>query len=78
MQFLLPAPPNVAYSACLMHHVATMFETGSADYPVERTMLVSGVLESCLDSKLKGHEPLDTPHLAVHYQPPRESVFERT
>jgi hypothetical protein len=77
MQFLLPPNPNVAYSACLMNHVATMFETGRAAYPVERTMLVSGILESCLDSKLKAHEPLDTPHLAVHYQPPKESVFEQ-
>ncbi|MDR3619701.1 MAG: hypothetical protein P4L85_10145 [Paludisphaera borealis] len=77
-QFLLPPNPNVAYSACLMNHVSTMFETGRADYPVERTMLVSGILESCLDSKLKGHAPLDTPHLAVHYQPPKESVFERS
>ena len=77
MQFLLPPNPNVAYSACLMNHVARMFLTGRADYPVERTMLVSGVLESCLDSRIKGHEPLDTPHLAVSYQPPRESVFER-
>jgi hypothetical protein len=77
MQFLLPPNPNVAYSACLMHHASTMFETGRAAYPVERTMLVSGILESCLDSKVKGHEPLDTPHLAVHYTPPRESVFER-
>jgi hypothetical protein len=77
MQFLLPPDPNVAYSACLMNHASTMFETGRAAYPVERTMLVSGMLESCLDSKVKDHEPLDTPHLAVHYQPPQESVFER-
>lgn len=74
-QFLLPEPPNVAYSTCLMHQVETMLETGKAPYPVERTLLTSGILESCLDSRHQGHRPLDTPHLSVHYQPPRESSF---
>jgi hypothetical protein len=77
-QFLLPPNPNVAYSTCLMHHVETMIETGRAPYPVERTLLVSGILESCLDSKLQSHRRLDTPHLAVRYQPPRESCFCRS
>jgi len=74
-QFMLPTPPNVAYSACLMHHASRMFETGRAAYPAERTMLVCGMLDSCLDSKINGHAPLDTPHLAVRYEPPRESLF---
>jgi hypothetical protein len=74
-QFLLPPNPNVAYSTCLMHHVEAMIETGRAPYPVERTLLVSGVLESCLDSKLQSHRRLDTPHLGVRYQPPRDSCF---
>ena len=77
-QFLLPPNPNVAYSTCLMHHVETMIETGRAPYPVERTLLVSGILESCLESKLQSHRRLDTPHLAVRYQPPRESCFCRS
>jgi len=77
-QFLLPPVPNVAYSAWLMHQVDTMIESGRAPYPVERTLLVSGVLESCLDSKLQSHRRLDTPHLAVRYQPPRDSRFCRS
>lgn len=76
-QFLLPPTPNVAYSACLMHHVETMIATGRAPFPVERTMLVSGVLEACLDSKHQRHRALPTPQLAVAYQPPRESRFCR-
>ena len=77
-QFLLPPNPNVAYSECLMHQVETMIESGRAPYPVERTLLTSGILESCLDSKLQSHRRLDTPHLAVRYQPPRESCFCRS
>lgn len=74
-QFLLPPPPNVAYSACLMHQVETMIETGRAPYPVERTLLVSGMLESLLDSRAQGNVKLETPHLAVRYRPPAGSVY---
>lgn len=78
MQFLLPPDPNVAYSAQLMNHVDRMIQTGRAGYPVERTMLVCGVLESCLDSRMGGGKPLDTPFLDVRYESPRESLFART
>lgn len=72
-QFLLPPTPNVTYSACLMGKIEEMFMTGKAPYPVERTLIVSGALESCLTSKIQGHIKLDTPHLNVKYQAPKES-----
>ncbi len=74
-QFLLTPEPNVTYSACLMHKAAQMFETGVAPYPVERTLLVSGMLESCLTSKAQGHVRLETPDLRVSYKAPKESQF---
>jgi hypothetical protein len=77
-QFLLPPVPNVAYSACLMHKVEEMIKTGRAPYPVERTLLVSGMLESCLDSKSQGNRPIETPHLNVHYAPPQTSQYCQT
>jgi len=77
-QFLLPPNPNVAYSACLMRKVEEMIETGAAPYPVERTLLVSGVLEGCLDSKAQGERRVDTPHLKIQYHPPTNSQFCRT
>jgi hypothetical protein len=77
-QFLLTPDPNVTYSACLMHKAEQMFESGVAPYPVERTLLVSGILESCLTSKLLDHARLETPHLAVAYKPPRKSQFAQT
>ena len=61
--FCCTPEPNVTYSACLMHKVEQMFETGVAPYPVERTLLVSGMLESCLTSRIQGHGRLETPHL---------------
>ncbi len=77
-QFFLSPEPNVTYSACLMHKVEQMFETGTAPYPVERTLLVSGVVESCLTSKLRNHVRLETPHLSVAYKPPAQSQFTRS
>jgi hypothetical protein len=76
-QFFLSPDPNVTYSACLAHKIEQMIMTGNAPYPVERTLLVSGMLESCLDSRIKGHMKMDTPHLAVTYQAPRESQYCR-
>ncbi|HSB16871.1 MAG TPA: hypothetical protein VLE22_20635 [Bryobacteraceae bacterium] len=72
-QFFLPPVPNVTYSACLVGKIEEMFETGEAPYPVERTLLVSGVLESCLTSRVQGHARLETPHLDVRYRPPARS-----
>jgi hypothetical protein len=77
-QFLLTPEPNVTYSACLMHKVEEMFESGVAPYPVERTLLVSGVLESCLTSKVQNHVRLETPHLSVSYKAPAKSQFAQS
>ena len=74
-QFLLTPEPNVTYSACLMHKVEQMFESGAAAYPVDRTLLVSGMLESCLTSKIQDHARLETPHLSVAYKAPQQSQF---
>ena len=75
LQFLLPPQPNVTYSACLMSKVEEMIVTGRAPFPVERTLLVSGILERCLESRIGGHRQLVTPELNVSYRSPRGSQF---
>jgi hypothetical protein len=77
-QFLLTPTPNVTYSACLVSKIEEMFETGRAPYPVERTLIVSGMLESCLTSKIQGGKKLDTPYLNVRYRAPKESQHARS
>ena len=72
-QFLLTPNPNVTYSACLVSKIEEMFATGKAPYPVERTLMVSGILDSCLTSKHEGQKRLETPYLQVRYQAPRKS-----
>ena len=76
-QFFLTPIPNVTYSACLVSKIEEMFETGRAPYPVERTLLVSGILEACLTSRLQNHQRLETPQLAVRYRPPPLSQYCR-
>src|ERR1700691_5717047 len=74
-QFFLPPPPNVTDSACLAAKIEQTFHTGSAAYPVERTLLTTGVLEACLHSRHKLDQRLETPQLAVSYQPPSGSQY---
>jgi hypothetical protein len=77
-QFFLSPEPNVTYSACLVDKIGALFETGKAPYPVERTLLVGGILESCLTSRLEGQKRLETPHLDVRYRAPQQSQHART
>jgi hypothetical protein len=72
-QFLLTPGENVTYSACLVSKIEEMFVSGRAPYPVERTMLVSGMLEACLTSRVQGYARLETPQLEVGYQPAQRS-----
>lgn len=75
--FYLPPVPNVVYSAALMAQAEEMFRTGVAPYPVERTLLTSGLVAAACRSLTQGQRRLETPHLAVRYDPPRESRFWR-
>jgi hypothetical protein len=77
-QFFLTPGPNVTYSACLVAKIDEMLQTGRAPFPAERTLLVCGILESCLTSRAQGHERLGTPHLDLRYPPPAEPQHART
>jgi hypothetical protein len=73
--FYLPPNPNVTYSAALMSKVEEMFLTGKVPYPVERTLLTTGLVAAGMKSLASGQKRLETPQLAVRYQAPRESTF---
>jgi hypothetical protein len=76
-QFFLSPVPNVTYSACLVSKIEELFVTGKAPYPVQRTLIVSGALESCLQSRKQGGKRLETPHLSVRYQGTRTPQHAR-
>jgi hypothetical protein len=52
----------------LAHAIQQFFVTRVAPYPVERTLLATGILEAAVRSR-GGAERIATPHLALAYQP---------
>jgi len=75
--FYLPTTPNVSYSAPLMAKAEEMFVTGRAPFPVERTLLTTGLVAAGVTSLGTGEKRLETPHLSVRYRAPRKSLFVR-
>lgn len=73
--FYLPPTPNVTYSAALMSKAEETFLTGKSPIPIERTLLTGGLVEAGVRSVGTGQVRLETPHLAIRYQAPRESTF---
>jgi hypothetical protein len=54
-----------ALSHAIQHH----FIHGQAPYPVERTLLVSGILDASMQSRQLEGQPLNTPQLEISYTP---------
>jgi len=76
---LAPGQTLPNFFSALDHHCETMFLTGKPPYPVERTLLTSGVLSAAVDLLASKQTRLDTPHLGkIAYQPPSESLFMRS
>ena len=64
-----------AHFSYLSLNVEEMFLTGKAPYPIERTLLTSGLVEAGVRSLANNSQRLDTPYLNVSYQAPRRSQF---
>lgn len=63
--------PQRDHFSFLCNHIEFMFRSGRPSYPVERTLLVGGILEAAADSRFAGHTRIETPHLMDRgYQPP--------
>jgi hypothetical protein len=62
----------------LVNNMEKMFLTGKAPYPVERTLLTTGLTAAGVDSLFAGDTKLETPQLNIKYQPSAESTFQRT
>lgn len=81
-QMYLPMPPARTTLANFftpqVNNVEQMFLTGKASYPVERTLLTTGLVAAAVDSLHQEQVRVDTPHLDIAYQPNPESTFWRT
>jgi hypothetical protein len=63
----------------LVHRIETMFRTGKTPYPIERTLLTTGVLAAAMESLHQNQKRIETPALArIRYESPRESTFWRS
>jgi hypothetical protein len=68
----LPIPQRDHFSF-LCNHIEVMFRSGTSSYPVERTLLVTGILDALHDSRAAGGKRIETPQLSkLKYTPARE------
>jgi hypothetical protein len=75
--FHLPPPPGAKYFDCQVGNIEKLLETGKSPYPVERTLLTSGILDAAMESHYRRGMKIDTPELEVRYAPPADSGFFR-
>jgi hypothetical protein len=75
--YLPPAQPHAHFSY-LGLNIEEMFLTGAPTYPVERTLLTTGVLEAALEARYQGQVRLETPHLSVRYEPAARVAWRPT
>jgi len=81
-QMYLPMPDGrttlANFFSPLVNNMEKMFLTGQATYPVERTLLTTGLTAAGVESLYQKQTRIETPHLGIRYHPSKESTFWRT
>src|SRR5690348_2071779 len=72
-QMYLPMPDGrttlATFFSPLCNNMEKMFLTGKATYPIERTLLTTGLTAAGVESLYRKQTRYETPHLAIKYQP---------
>jgi hypothetical protein len=81
-QMYLPMPDGrttlANFFSPLVYQMEGLFLTGKAQYPIERTLLTTGLTAAGVGSLFDGQRRIETPHLAIAYPSPVQSTFWRT
>ena len=67
--FYLQNHDPFAHFACLVRAIDSLMRTSHAPYPVERTLLTTGILDAVMTSNADKGKKIETPHLAIKYTP---------
>lgn len=80
-EMYLPMPDGrttlASFFSPLVFNMEQMFLTGKSPIPLERTLLTTGLTAAGVESLYQHGARLETPQLAIAYQPRSESTFER-
>jgi len=68
-QFYLQQPDPFAHFAYQIAAFEAMVRTGQAPYPIERTLLTTGILDAVMISQAEGNRRVETPYLNFAYAP---------
>jgi hypothetical protein len=81
-QMYLPMPDGrttlANFFSPLVNNMEQMFLTGKPAYPVERTLLTTGLTAAGVESLYRNQSRIETPHLGIRYRATKESTFWRT
>ena len=81
-QMYLPMPDGrttlANFFSPLVNGMEQMYLTGKPTYPVERTLLTTGLTAAGVESLYRKGAKVETPHLAIRYEPTKESTYWRT
>ena len=81
-QMYLPMPDGrttlADFFSPQVNNVESMFLTGKPAYPLERTLLTTGLTAAGVESLFLGQKRYETPHLKIRYSPTKESTYWRS
>jgi len=68
-QFYLQQPDPFGHFAHLLKGINSMIQTGHPPYPVERTLLTTGILDAVMISAAEKNRVVETKYLDISYKP---------